>query len=148
MRPVERAWRLGVSLAVSAAILALAGGAAAQAPARPTEPPTAPPGQAPAPDRRSPLGQGTESQTGRSVIGTVKKVASDGLVIEAQKTDGGKGKEWAFSLEADTRTRSAKAGAPIKAADLKVGDRVVVAYEDRSGKIVAESITRLDGAQR
>jgi hypothetical protein len=69
-------------------------------------------------------------------------------VIEEQKTDGGKGKEWAFSLDPGTRTRNAKAGDPIKAADLKVGDRVVVAYEDRGGKVVAETITRLDGTQR
>jgi hypothetical protein len=134
-------------LATGVALLAFAGGAVAQT-TRPAEPPKAPSGQPPSTDQRSPLGTGAETQPKRSIMGTVKKVASDGLVIEEQKTDGGKGREWAFAIEPNTRTRGAKAGDPIKAADLKVGDRVVVAYDDRAGKVVAQTITRLDATQQ
>lgn len=130
------AWRRGTALVVSAGLLALAGAASAQTQPKPAE--------------RSPLSTGDQQQPqqGRSIIGTVKTVAPQGLVIEEVKGDGTKGKEWAFALEAGTRTRSGRAGEQIEAGELRAGDRVAVIYADRSGKIVAESITRLDGTQR
>ncbi len=123
--------RRGATLAVSAGLLALAGMATAQTP-----------------PKQSPLTPDGQAQITRTVVGTVKTVAPDGLVIEERRGEGVKGKAWSFVLDAGTQTRSSKGGEPIDIRQLRPGDPVAVTFADRSGKIVAQSITRLDGAQR
>ena len=89
-----------------------------------------------------------ERSVRKNITGTVKKIATDGVVIEELKRDGTNGKEWAFAVQADTRTRAAKGAQAIEATDLRAGDRVAITFTERDGKVVAETITKLDGVKQ
>ena len=74
----------------------------------------------------------------RRVTGTVKTTTDKGIVVVGRET-GKKDREWAFALDAGTRI---DAGGQVRgASDLRQGDPVTVAYTNRNGKIVAQSVT-------
>jgi hypothetical protein len=132
-------WLRGTMLVSGLVFLAFAGSAESQ-----TRPPQDP--KAPTDTReRAPAARDDKSTLTKSVTGTVKDVRGEALVIEEQRSDGSKGKEWAFAVGPETRTSAKKGGKQIATGELKAGDRVAVTYSDRAGKVVAENITRLDG---
>lgn len=70
----------------------------------------------------------------RTVTGTIKEVVSDGIVVVGREADGTE-KEWAFTIEPDTR------GVSRGLSSFHPGDPVTVVFKERDGKIMARSIT-------
>jgi hypothetical protein len=74
----------------------------------------------------------------RSVTGTVKKATDKGIVVVGHEA-GKKDQEWVFALDAGTRIDAG--GQARGASQLRQGDSVTVAYTNRDGTIVAQSVT-------
>jgi hypothetical protein len=74
----------------------------------------------------------------RSVTGTVKTATDKGIVVMGHET-GKKDRQWAFALDAGTRIDAG--GQARGATELRQGDPVTVAYTNRDGKVVAQSVT-------
>lgn len=70
---------------------------------------------------------------GQHVMGTVTAVSADSITV---KTTTGEVQKVSVTSE----TEFVKSGAPAKAQDLKVGDRVVIHADNDNGKLRAENV--------
>jgi hypothetical protein len=121
---VKEAVALAIVMAVS---LGWAGDALGQAQApRPTEQKTT--------DRPA---ETTKKRVTQNASGTVKTASAEAFVVSG-KAKGGREAEWTFAVDAHTKIR--RSGKDITAADLAVGEPVLVRYHELGGKNVADAV--------